>query len=258
MRSLSFVREWRSSSTLLRALAGAARPRAAASSTAPIMPGSRTRTTRSIRAGCAAALVFVFFFGGVANADQQKDPELRAVVQRTIAQAECFEDRYESEVWYKMMEPRLRKSVKDHDERMLILKEVICESQRAGEERLPPGLVMAVIHVESRFDHYAVSGAGAVGLMQVMPFWPEQLGMKRHELTRIPQNIRMGCAILRFYLRKEKNSVTRALARYNGSVGRRDYSNLVMAQWTRYNGADDIGMPDTRSGRTPSVTAAGR
>jgi len=204
------------------------------------------------------ALTLLTLGSSVALADQQKDPELREVVQRTIAQAECFEDRYESEVWYKMMEPRLRKTVKDHDERMEILKEVICESQRAGEERLPPGLVMAVIHVESRFDHYAVSRAGAVGLMQVMPFWPEQLGMKRHELTRIPQNIRMGCAILRFYLRKEKNSVTRALARYNGSVGRRDYSNLVMAQWTRYNGADDIGMPDTRSGRTPSVTAAGR
>ncbi len=179
---------------------------------------------------------------GLAHADQQRDPELREVVKRTISQAECFEDRFESEVWYKMMEPRLRKIVKDRDERMLILKEVICESQRAGETRLPPGLVMAVIHVESRFDRWAVSSAGAVGLMQVMPFWPEELGMKRHELSKIPQNIRMGCAILRFYLKKERNSVTRALARYNGSVGRRTYSDLVMNQWSRYNGADDLGL----------------
>ena len=214
---------------------------------------------RSWRSSAIALLLPLLVLGsGTAFADQQKDPELREVVKRTIAQAECFEDRFESEVWYKMMEPRLRKLVKDHDERMLILKEVICESQRAGEERLPPGLVMAVIHVESRFDHYAVSRAGAVGLMQVMPFWPEQLGMKRHELTRIPQNIRMGCAILRFYLRKEKNSVTRALARYNGSVGRRDYSDLVMAQWSRYNGADDIGMEPVRGNRTPSVKSAVR
>jgi soluble lytic murein transglycosylase-like protein len=222
MRSRSFAREWASSLALV-------------------------------------ALALLSLGSGAAHADQQKDPELREVVQRTIAQAECFEDRYESEVWYKMMEPRLRKIVKDRDERMLILKEVICESQRAGEERLPPGLVMAVIHVESRFDHYAVSRAGAVGLMQVMPFWPEQLGMKRHELIRIPQNIRMGCAILRFYLRKEKNSITRALARYNGSVGRRDYSNLVMAAWTRYNGADDIGLaPPVSNNRTPAAKAAGR
>lgn len=197
--------------------------------------------------GCATA----------AHADQQKDPELRAIVQTAIAQAECFEDRFESEVWYKMMEPRLRKMVKDRDERLLILKEVICESQRAGETRLPPGLVMALIHVESRFDRYAVSSAGAVGLMQVMPFWPEQLGMRRSELIRIPQNIRMGCAILRFYLKKERNSVTRALARYNGSVGRRTYSDLVMAQWSRYNGADDLGLSaDNR--QQPMRPARGR
>jgi soluble lytic murein transglycosylase-like protein len=201
--------------------------------------------------GALALFVLLGLSSTAAFADQQKDPELRSVVQQAIRQAECFEDRYESEVWYKMMEPRLRKIVKDREERLLILKEVICESQRAGETRLPPGLVMALIHVESRFDRYAVSSAGAVGLMQVMPFWPEELGMKRHELTRIPQNIRMGCAILRFYLKKERNSVTRALARYNGSVGRRTYSDLVIAQWTRYNGADDLGLsPDNRQAVT--------
>jgi Transglycosylase SLT domain len=222
-RSASFAREWVSRRARVR--------------------GGRASWTRSalLRAG-AAAIALAFLFGSRAHADQQKDPELREVVQRTITQAECFEDRYQSEVWYKMMEPRLRKTVKDQDERMLILKEVICESQRPGEERLPPGLVMAVIHVESRFDRYAVSSAGAVGLMQVMPFWPTQLGMQRNELIRIPQNIRMGCAILRFYLRKENNSVTRALARYNGSGRRRDYSRLVINQWTRYNGGDDIGL----------------
>ena len=72
--------------------------------------------------------------------------------QHAIEQAECFEDRYDSAVWYKMMEPRLRKSVQDHDERMEILKNVFCEAHRAGEVRLPPGLVMAVIDVESSFN----------------------------------------------------------------------------------------------------------
>lgn len=281
MRSRSFAREWASSGALPRALAGAGRRagafgemrrhrRLAGSAAASralasigvgvgIAGAVAHQLVASFRTGGAAAIISLFLFSGAAHADQQKDPELRDVVQRTISQAECFEDRYESEVWYKMMEPRLRRIVKDRDERMLILKEVVCESQRAGEERLPPGLVMAIIHVESRFDRYAVSRAGAVGLMQVMPFWPEQLGMKRHELTRIPQNIRMGCAILRFYLRKEKNSITRALARYNGSVGRRDYSNLVMAAWTRYNGADDIGLaPPVSNNRAPAVKAAGR
>jgi len=76
------------------------------------------------------------------------------------------------------MEPRLRVIVKEHDERMEILKEVYCETHRAGETRLPPGLVMAVMDIESRFNRWAVSSAGAVGLMQVMPFWPERLGIK--------------------------------------------------------------------------------
>jgi soluble lytic murein transglycosylase-like protein len=195
-----------------------------------------------LRSNALAFLLLCAGGSGVAFADQQKDPELRSIVQTAIEQAECFGDKFESEVWYKMMEPRLRKHVKDREERLLILKEVFCESQRKGEVRLPPGLVMAVIHVESRFDRYAVSSAGAVGLMQVMPFWPEELGMKRHELIRIPQNIRMGCAILRFYLKKERNNVARALARYNGSLGRRTYSDLVINRWTTYNGADDLGL----------------
>jgi soluble lytic murein transglycosylase-like protein len=76
----------------------------------------------------------------------------------------------------------------------------------------------------------------------VMPFWPEQLGMRRYELTKVPSNIRMGCAILRHYLKRERNNVQKALARYNGSVGRREYSDLVINQWTRYNGADDLGL----------------
>jgi len=177
------------------------------------------------------------------QSDPQRDPALRAVVSKAITQAECFVDRNDSAVWYTLMEPRLRRMVSDQTERLEILKLVYCETQRPGELRLPPGLVMAMIDVESRFNRYAVSSAGAVGLMQVMPFWPEQLGMRRFELTRIGPNIRMGCAIFRHYLQIEKKNVQKALARYNGSIGRRDYSDLIVSRWTRWNGADDMGMP---------------
>jgi soluble lytic murein transglycosylase-like protein len=178
----------------------------------------------------------------IARAEKQLDPELRSVVSRAIAQAECFTDRHDSAVWYKLMEPRLRRIVRDEGERLDILKYVYCEAHRAGEPRLPPGLVMAVIDIESRFDRWAVSRAGAVGLMQVMPFWPEQLGMRRHELTRVGPNIQMGCAILRHYLTHERNNVAKALARYNGSVGRREYPDKVIYRWTLWNGADDLGL----------------
>jgi soluble lytic murein transglycosylase-like protein len=178
--------------------------------------------------------------------DAQREPELKSAVQHAIDQAECFEDQYDSAVWYKMMEPRLRKTVPDRAERMQILKTVFCEANRGGEIRIPPGLVMAIIDIESRFNRYAVSYAGAVGLMQVMPFWPESLGMRRHQLTKVPENIRMGCAIFRFYLKRENNNIARALARYNGSTGKRWYSDKVIHQWTRWNGADDLGQTAER------------
>jgi soluble lytic murein transglycosylase-like protein len=177
-----------------------------------------------------------------AFADQQRDPELKAVVARAIAQAECFTDQYDSAVWYTLMEPRLRSIIADKNERLDILKQVYCETHRRGESRLPPGLVMSVIDIESRFNRWAVSSAGAVGLMQVMPFWPEQLGMRRYELVHVAPNIRMGCAILRFYLNYEHNDVRKALARYNGSVGRRNYPDLVIGRWSHWSGADDLGF----------------
>lgn len=198
---------------------------------------------RTKRYGTAWAVTLVVSAWPLAApADQQRDPELRAVVQQAIAEAACFPDEFEAEVWYKMMEPRLRRTVKDRDERILILRHVFCEAHRQGETRLPPGLVMAIIDVESRFNRWAVSPAGAVGLMQVMPFWPEELGMRRYQLVRVAENIRMGAAIFRYYLKRERSQVGKALARYNGSVGRTWYSDMVIQRWTRWNGADDLGQ----------------
>ncbi len=100
-----------------------------------------------------------------------------------------------------------------------------------------PQLVLAVIDVESAFDPFAVSSAGAVGLMQVMPFWPTELGLSRKDLIDVELNIRMGTSILAYYLEREKGNYTRALGRYNGSLGRREYPDLVLgrlnSRWRR-------------------------
>jgi soluble lytic murein transglycosylase-like protein len=93
-------------------------------------------------------------------------------------------------------------------------------------------LVLALMEVESRFDRWAVSPAGAVGLMQVMPFWPRELGVQ-NQLVKVAPNIRMGCEILRYYLRMEHRNWSLALARYNGSVGHNQYPALVMQRWQR-------------------------
>jgi soluble lytic murein transglycosylase-like protein len=167
-----------------------------------------------------------------ARADEQREPELRDLLQKIIASRDCFLDKYESVVWYKAMEPKLARYVASHEQRMEILDHVYCEAKRDPALGLPPDLVLAMIDVESRFDNWAVSPVGAVGLMQVMPFWPRQLGVQ-NQLVRIAPNIRMGCEILRFYLRAEHMNWARALARYNGSAGRNTYPALVMQRWQR-------------------------
>lgn len=184
---------------------------------------------RSSFARCLRVLVLAAAVPALSFADGQTDPEIKSVVQKAITEGECFTDKYDAEVWYKLMEPRVRGYVKDKSERLEILRNVYCE---ARFHQLAPELVLAVIDVESAFNTWAVSSAGAQGLMQVMPFWPEQLGMKRHQLMKVQPNIRMGCAILKHYYDRERRDVRRALARYNGSVGRREYPDKVISRWT--------------------------
>jgi soluble lytic murein transglycosylase-like protein len=206
---------------------------------------------RGIRAcGPAARIAMLILLAAVAApacADEQRDAALGPVVRRAISQAQCFADRYDAAVWYTLMEPRLKRFVRDPAQRQSILQQVYCETHRPGESKLPPGLVMAVMQVESDFNRWAVSPAGAVGLMQVMPYWPERLGMKGYELVHVEPNIRMGCAILRFYLQYTHNDVRLALEKYNGSVGHPEYPDRVLTDWERWSGADDLGFATART-----------
>ena len=94
---------------------------------------------------------------------------------------------------------------------------------------LPPEMVLAVIQTESNFDRWAISVAGAQGLMQIMPFWLREIGIEGDSLFSIKTNLRFGCTILRHYLDKEKGDWTKALARYNGSYGKAKYPRKVFA-----------------------------
>jgi soluble lytic murein transglycosylase-like protein len=225
----------------------------AASSPPNSSSGSRAAWLPRLALAALTALTAPTLTTASPSANAQRDPELRAVLERAIGQAECFEDEFDSAVWYKMMEPRLRRRVPDKNERMLILKHVFCEAHRSGETRIPPGLLLAIIDVESAFNTWAVSHAGAVGLMQVMPFWPKELGMQRHQLVRVPENIKMGSAIFRHYLKRERGNVARALARYNGSLGKTWYSDMVINRWTRWNGADDLGLAPAHQAEVKST-----
>jgi soluble lytic murein transglycosylase-like protein len=160
------------------------------------------------------------------DAHEGPDPELRTILKAAIAEADSFDDRFDAEVWLTDMSNRLAKQVPDPTERFRILKAV---HRNATHADVPPELVLAVIDVESNFDRYAISSASALGLMQVMPFWVRELGYRdKNELFKIDINVLLGCRILKFYLDMEDGSLVQGLARYNGSVGRRWYSDRVI------------------------------
>lgn len=159
------------------------------------------------------------------------DPELRYLLQATIDGTSSFEDRFEAEVWLVDMSGRLERYIKDPKTRLRLLRQVHRESDRHG---LQPELVLAVMHTESLFDPFALSHAGAQGLMQVMPFWKGEIGRPDDNLHDIPTNIRYGTTILSFYLKKERGDLVRGLARYNGSLGKTWYAERVFRNWERY------------------------
>ena len=162
---------------------------------------------------------------------ERPDAEMRQLLQETIAKASSFQDRFDAEVWLVDMDRRLARYVPDPEERLLILHLVHTEARRF---ELKPEIVLAVMHVESLFDRYAVSRVGAQGLMQVMPFWKREIGSTSDNLTDITTNIRYGCAILKTYLKREQGNLMRALARYNGSVGKTWYPERVFNAWEKH------------------------
>jgi len=185
---------------------------------------------------------------GAEAGQAQRDPGLRGVIAAAISGKSCFEGKYDDVVWYALMQPRVEKRLRQQpaDLRLgddvtfaaqRILRAVHCESSKHDMLRDRPQLVLAVIDVESAFDPFAVSSAGAVGLMQVMPFWPNELGLSTRDLIDVELNVRMGTSILAYYLDRERGDYHRALGRYNGSLGKRTYPDLVLgrlhARWRR-------------------------
>ena len=139
-----------------------------------------------------------------------------------------FREPADGQRWLAEMDRRLEKRIPDRRQRLELLRTVQYEATRA---RLDPQLVLGVIEVESGFRKYAVSRAGARGYMQVMPFWLQLIGERGHNLFHLRTNLAYGCAILRHYLDIEKGDYFRALGRYNGSLGKPEYPNLVLAAW---------------------------
>lgn len=164
------------------------------------------------------------------NAEQPVDFELLQSLKQAVNSSSSFEDAYVAQVWLIDMSSRIEGYIKDTNKRMQFLSLVHQEASRAG---ISPELVLSVIHTESLFDQFAISRAGALGIMQIMPFWTKELGRGDDNLFIVSTNLRYGCTILAHYLEREKGDLQRALARYNGSVGKTWYPEKVLTIWEK-------------------------
>ncbi len=110
------------------------------------------------------------------------------------------------------------------------------------DTNVSPALVLAVIGIESAGKSDAVSHAGAVGLMQLIPATAERFGVT--DSTDPVQNIKGGVAYLDWLLNEFDNDPVLALAAYNAGEGAvransgvppyaetRDYVPKVLAAW---------------------------
>lgn len=189
-------------------------------------------------------LLTAWFIQPVYAGKQAEEPVADAVRQSlTTAIADKKIPRYEPlnaddanryKQWLTFNDVRLAKRRKDLSDfaRLDILEVVYYEANRAGIE---PTLVLGLIQVESNFRKYAISHADARGLMQVMPFWTRVAGDgDTSKLFDTMVNLRYGCSIYRLYLNREKGDHFRALGRYNGSLGKAEYPNSVLAAWKQW------------------------
>jgi soluble lytic murein transglycosylase-like protein len=175
-----------------------------------------------------------------AHAGNQKEEALadsvRLALSRAITdsrppqvQGENIDQRIRRLLWLGEMSQRLKHRLPDWQVRREFLETLWYEATRAG---LEPAMVLGLVQVESAFRKYAMSGAGARGYMQVMPFWTRVIGDgDAAKLFNMQTNLRYGCSILRMYIDMEGGDLYLALGRYNGSRGRPEYPNAVRSAW---------------------------
>lgn len=136
-----------------------------------------------------------------------------------------FRDDFVRRVWLQTMSARLAKYLPDPKARRRLLLLIHAEATHAG---VPPELVLAIINAESDFDRWAVSADGAQGLMQIMPFWLKAAGKPGDNLFDPRTNLRLGCAILAYYLKRSDGDIALALQSYYGRRYGDVYSSRVL------------------------------
>jgi soluble lytic murein transglycosylase-like protein len=198
------------------------------------------RAARLVR---AAGSLLLALAAAAAQAGAQKEEDLADSVRGALAAAIADSrpvrpvfatggERLAYLKWLGEMSHRLEGRIPEPQMRVELIETAYYEAKRAG---LEPSLVLGLVQVESNFRKYAMSTVGARGLMQVMPFWTRTIGDNDpRKLFHLQSNLRYGCTILRHYLDREQGDLFLALGRYNGSRGRPEYPNAVLAAWKRW------------------------
>ncbi len=181
----------------------------------------KTTIRQTIAAVCLLGTTAALHADGAA---QPADPALVAALKQAVESVQDVPEQIDTMLWLAKMSQGLKTRIKNPFYRVHLLRIIYDEATRAD---LDPELVLAVIHVESRFDRFAVSPSGARGLMQVMPFWKKEIGHPDDDLFNPRTNLRYGCAILRYYLERKRGRLPDALAAYNGSTGKTEYADRV-------------------------------
>lgn len=156
--------------------------------------------------------------------------ELRQALGRALDQPQPLADRYARQVWIQDYSNRLKPFVDDPRRRARLVPMIFEEARRA---EVAPGLIFAIIQVESGFRRFALSPAGARGLMQIMPFWQEAIGRPGDNLFEPRVNLRYGCTILSHYLEREDGDILAALAAYHGSTGKSVYPRRILRAYRK-------------------------
>ena len=184
-------------------------------------------------------MLLAFLVPIISYAGNQQYEELKLETQQLMSQMiadtppkfSSFNDKEDENLWMSSMKKHLLHFSRNVDDADVLLKTVHYEATRSG---LDPVLVLGLMQVESGFKKYALSPVGAKGYMQVMPFWVDLIGKKDHNLFHLRTSLRYGCTILRHYLDIEKGNMSRALGRYNGSLGKSEYPNAVFSAASQF------------------------
>jgi soluble lytic murein transglycosylase len=107
----------------------------------------------------------------------------------------------------------------------------------SSQQRVNPLLTTSLIRQESKFSPIVKSPVGAIGLMQVIPdtakFAAHKIGLKKYELIKPEDNLRLGTWYLKFTHALVKDNSVLAIAGYNAGPGN-------VSKWVKQFGTEDL------------------